>query len=170
MKWVISRGISSNGYWGIAIYDVRSGALEFDQDLPSCPGQIVLVDLDGDSVPEIVVTAGSSIIVFGHQPPVTAAVAGTTDAWRPSVFPNPSPSHISLAFDLDSAGRAQVQVFDVAGRLVRNLLDASLESGPHKVDWDGRDDAGGLEPAGIYFYRLSLNGKTSATNRAIRLQ
>jgi flagellar hook assembly protein FlgD len=38
------------------------------------------------------------------------------------------------------------------------LVDASVSAGEHLATWDGRDDAGHLLPAGIYFYRLEIAG------------
>ena len=50
-------------------------------------------------------------------------------------------------------------VYDVAGRLVRTLLDgAHREAGPHAAVWDGRDDGGRGAAAGVYFYRLRAEG------------
>jgi flagellar hook assembly protein FlgD len=59
----------------------------------------------------------------------------------------PSPETVSL------------RVYDVAGRLVRSLLDQrSLGGGRHAVVWDGRNHAGRRVAAGIYIYRLDAAG------------
>lgn len=52
----------------------------------------------------------------------------------------------------------RVAVFDVRGRLVRDLgVFRGLESSRFNVAWDGRD-AGGVEvPAGVYFLRVDLD-------------
>lgn len=74
--------------------------------------------------------------------------------------PNPSRSGATLAFWLARPGRATLDVVDVQGRRVRRLLDGPLGAGEHKLRWDGRDDAGRLLPAGLYFERLRLEGET----------
>ena len=168
LKFIVARAPAPN--WGIAIYDAKSGTLEFDHDLPEAATAIYLSDLDGDSVPEIIVWSGDYVTVFGHQPAITLAVAPSQiGAWGIGSHPNPSASRTSVIFGLEGRGKVQLQVCDLAGRLVRKLVDAPMEAGQHAVDWDGRGDSGVGLPAGTYFYRLSLDDRTIATNKAIRL-
>jgi hypothetical protein len=70
------------------------------------------------------------------------------------VAPNPMVRSSTLHFDLASAGRAAVRVFDVTGRLMRTLLDEELPNGDHSTTWDGRSDLGEIVPNGVYFYRI----------------
>ncbi|NOT34735.1 MAG: hypothetical protein HOP12_11270 [Candidatus Eisenbacteria bacterium] len=76
---------------------------------------------------------------------------------------NPSRSGIALIeFGLASKERAEVEVFDVAGRLVKRLADRVFEAGvPHRLTWDGRDDQGYAVARGMYFYRLRTPSFTS---------
>lgn len=64
--------------------------------------------------------------------------------------PNPAHARTRVAFELAAAGRARLEVFDLAGRRVAAPLDAVLGAGPHEVDLD----VAGLAP-GLYLYRLS---------------
>ncbi len=51
-------------------------------------------------------------------------------------------------------GRIRLDIFDVAGRSVRSLLeDSPVTSGA--LSWDGRDDRNASLPVGVYFVRLS---------------
>jgi flagellar hook assembly protein FlgD len=45
-------------------------------------------------------------------------------------------------------------VYDVAGRLVRTLVDEERPAGAQVVEWDGRDDEGRSVGNGIYFYAM----------------
>jgi hypothetical protein len=45
-------------------------------------------------------------------------------------------------------------VFDVAGRKVATILDQTLDSGIHRIVWNGQIDSGSMAPAGVYFIRL----------------
>jgi len=54
----------------------------------------------------------------------------------------------------------RVQIFDLQGRLVRNLRDGEQPPGQYEARWDGRDDAGRLVASGIYPYRLQVAGET----------
>jgi hypothetical protein len=57
-------------------------------------------------------------------------------------------------------GRAEVSVFDPAGRRIRRLVEGRYAAGYQTVDWDGRDDAGRLVAGGIYFLRSRTGGQT----------
>lgn len=69
-------------------------------------------------------------------------------------YPNPFNPQTTIAFDLSQPGQTSVDVYDLAGRLVRNLHAGSLEAGPHQVVWNGRGPDGRMSAAGIYFFRL----------------
>ena len=61
----------------------------------------------------------------------------------------------SVRFGVAKAGRVQIQIFDVAGRKVRNLADRVFPAGEHELKWDGTDDAGNKVGRGVYFVRSS---------------
>jgi hypothetical protein len=63
---------------------------------------------------------------------------------------------------LPSAARARVQVHDVSGRTLATLVDGFLPSGSSRLQWDGRDDAGGRAPAGVYWASLAVQGEWRA--------
>lgn len=69
--------------------------------------------------------------------------------------PNPFRRSTDIAFTLPRDGRAELRVYDVAGRLVQTLVDDRLPAGPHAVRFE-RPAAG----AGVYFYRLTADGRT----------
>jgi hypothetical protein len=75
---------------------------------------------------------------------------------RARVTPNPMVASSTLDFELESAGRASVRVFDVSGRLVRTLTDGEMRSGRHSAIWDGRSNAGQAVANGVYFYRVEV--------------
>jgi flagellar hook assembly protein FlgD len=61
-----------------------------------------------------------------------------------------------------------VAVFDVDGRRVRTLVDATLGAGPHEARWDGADASGRAVGAGVYFVRLAAAGQ-AVSRRLVRL-
>ncbi len=70
-------------------------------------------------------------------------------------YPNPFNPSTSIEFTLRDKTRVNLRVYDVAGQLVRTLLDEDRPSGEvHRVTWDGRNDAGDTVSSGVYFYRL----------------
>jgi flagellar hook assembly protein FlgD len=55
-----------------------------------------------------------------------------------------------------------LEVFDVAGRLVRTLVHRELPAGSHDVFWNASADTGGRVSAGVYLYRLRAGGFTAS--------
>jgi hypothetical protein len=73
--------------------------------------------------------------------------------------PNPFGRSTEIRFDLSGlAGTTPVpyrlEVFDVAGRLVRTLSIGRSDLGARMVTFDGLDQQGNRLPAGSYWYRL----------------
>jgi hypothetical protein len=71
--------------------------------------------------------------------------------------PNPFNPTTTIAYVLPERGRAMIRVYGADGRLVRTLVDAAQEAGPHEVTWDGRDEHGHVVSSGVYFYRLETD-------------
>jgi hypothetical protein len=69
-------------------------------------------------------------------------------------YPNPFNPLTRIAFALPEAQRVAVTVYDVRGRVVRNLADEVFEPGPHEIPWDGTNEEGSAVASGIYFYRF----------------
>jgi endonuclease I len=80
--------------------------------------------------------------------------------------PNPFNPSTVIRFSLDRKVRdGSLRVYDVTGRLVRTLHDGPLAAGPHKVTWDGRDEAGARMASGTYLVRL-LAGRQILVRKA----
>ncbi len=67
--------------------------------------------------------------------------------------PNPFAERTSLIFALPSSSGVKIEIFDIAGRLVRTLESGVLPAGEHEIVWTGRDDRGRQAASGIYFCR-----------------
>lgn len=66
-----------------------------------------------------------------------------------------APMMPSVSFDLPEPAVTRLRIYDVAGRLVRRLVDGDqLQAGRHKAVWNGRDDAGRQVSTGVYLCRL----------------
>lgn len=69
-------------------------------------------------------------------------------------YPNPFASRVTLTFDLARESRVRIHVYGIDGRVVRTLLIGDFPRGRHDVVWEGRNDAGKMVPAGVYFVQL----------------
>ncbi len=68
--------------------------------------------------------------------------------------PNPFGGELHIDFIVDAPGDAAVKVFDVNGRLVRDLGCPRFPVGRQSLLWDCRDRSGRRVRSGIYFIRL----------------
>ncbi len=65
-------------------------------------------------------------------------------------YPNPFNPSTTIVFNLEKPGHARLEVFDVSGRRVAQLVDSDRAAGRHEFTWRPDDLA-----SGIYFARLS---------------
>jgi len=72
--------------------------------------------------------------------------------------PNPFTPVTRIGFELAQAGRVELGIYSVDGRLVRTLVDEERLAGSHEVIWDGRDAEGKKVAGGVYFYKLAAPG------------
>jgi hypothetical protein len=73
--------------------------------------------------------------------------------------PNPFNPETVIGFATKRPGPVRLQIFDLTGRLVAALADASMPAGYHSVRWDGRSVSGGKVASGIYYFRLEADGE-----------
>lgn len=93
-------------------------------------------------------------------------VASAGSAATVRACPNPFRAETSLRFTLDAPARdVRVDVYDVAGRHVRNLWSRALPRGTHVVGWDGTNAERQAVAAGTYFVRWSVDGASRPAAR-----
>jgi hypothetical protein len=81
--------------------------------------------------------------------------------------PNPFNPRTTIKYDLPATGAVRLTVFDVAGRLVRTLVDESMPQGSHEAVWDGRDSSGREVGSGSYLARLEFGGKVETVRMGL---
>jgi hypothetical protein len=82
-------------------------------------------------------------------------------------YPNPSDDLTMLQYYLQNTSEISLGIYDLQGKLVKQLLTESATKGEHYASWDGTNTAGAKVPAGVYISQLQVNGKT-VTNKIIR--
>jgi hypothetical protein len=73
--------------------------------------------------------------------------------------PNPFNPSTTIRYALTAPGRVTIRVYDVRGRVVRTLVDATQAAGPHSTEWNGRDHRDRTVASGVYFYRLDSGSR-----------
>lgn len=114
--------------------------------------------------------AALGLVNFAHYIGDIAAVPGVATVTmldRHSVFPNPFNPRTTIRFKLPEGGHARLDLFDVAGRLVRTLVDAELAAGEHDIAWDGRDAGGRDVGSGSYLARLVSGDRVETARLAL---
>ncbi len=80
---------------------------------------------------------------------------------------NPFRPPVTVSYRLPAGGPVELGIYDVAGRLVRRLVDDAQGAGPHVVAWDGRDSGGSAVGPGIYLIRLASDGRGETRKAAL---
>ncbi len=68
-------------------------------------------------------------------------------------YPNPFNPQTTIRYTIAKAGKVKLSVFNVAGQLIKTLVEARNTAGTHLVRFDGSSLA-----SGVYFYKLQSNG------------
>ena len=100
--------------------------------------------------------ATDDFVVVNH--PLTGSDEPLLTELRLMNSPNPFEGSTHILFDLPRANHAELEVYDLGGRLVKRLLSRSLPAGSHSAIWNGADESGRSAPAGVYLYRLRVGG------------
>jgi hypothetical protein len=106
-----------------------------------------------------------SRIMDWFDPPTS----GIDDVARPGTSinlgqnsPNPFSGTTHIAFSVPrGAGNVELTVYNVNGQVVRRLVDGAAQATDGRVAWDGSDNAGRPVASGVYFYKLTVNGKSA---------
>lgn len=69
-------------------------------------------------------------------------------------FPNPFNRGTKIVYALPEMSHVVIEVWDLSGRKVVELMDRTRERGVYALWWDGRDGAGREVSSGVYFCRM----------------
>ena len=73
-------------------------------------------------------------------------------------FPNPFNPSTTIQYDMKEKGLVRIKIYNVAGALVRTVVDGVKDAGTYSIAWDGRNSAGTAVASGIYFYKMEAKG------------
>jgi len=85
-----------------------------------------------------------------------------------AAVPNPFTAGTEIAYSVPTGStRVELSIYNVAGRLVRTLVDGEMAPGGRAASWDGTDANGERVVSGIYFARLRAGGRTDETKMVL---
>ena len=96
------------------------------------------------------------LFALGH--PINSYVAGRSGLptkfrlWQN--YPNPFNSETIVRYQLPSAGRTSLKIYNASGQTIRTLVDGERKAGIYHIVWNGADDQGNAVASGVYFLRL----------------
>ena len=149
------------------------------------PKTLIVADFDGNGGHDLATAntgAGTVSVLLDVSPPGSAR-SRSASLKRPRKFeavepalrfalepsrPNPAHGEAIIAFEIPREAPVELRIFDVAGRVVRTLADATLPAGRHEARWDGTTDRGDPARPGTYFYRLRAGDQRAV--RALMLR
>tara|TARA_Y100000590_G_scaffold333602_1_gene379529 strand:- start:5916 stop:9200 length:3285 start_codon:yes stop_codon:yes gene_type:complete len=70
-------------------------------------------------------------------------------------YPNPFNANTTIVFDLKDWAKIRLEIYDIRGRNLRKLIQATKPPGRHSALWDGKDSFGRKTASGLYFVRLT---------------
>lgn len=142
-------------------------------------GNPSVADLDGDGDVEIIVGADDNLLVMDistsgetssfwpthrgnlhRSGAVRSTVTVEESSTRPQThnlhanYPNPFNPTTTIAYDIAEEAHVSIQILDIRGRVVEELVSEQTSPGSYSVSWDGKL-MGRPANAGVYFYRLS---------------
>jgi len=91
---------------------------------------------------------------------VTLPVANVDDTMPPTVtqlyqnYPNPFNPTTSIRFSVKESGFVSIAVFDIKGRLVRQVINQYLAAGTYTDVWNGMDINNKPASTGIYLIKM----------------
>jgi hypothetical protein len=79
-------------------------------------------------------------------------------------YPNPFNASATIEFSLPASENVKLDIFNLLGQKVENLIDSRMDAGIHKVIWNAENQS-----SGMYFYRLTA-GEFEKTKRMTLLK
>ncbi|MDQ3101796.1 MAG: T9SS type A sorting domain-containing protein, partial [Bacteroidota bacterium] len=123
---------------------------EINNGLTTLDIRSLTVDANGQVIAG---TAGGG--VFKLDLSTAIAEAGNSDQLGVHNYPNPVSTSTTIVFDLPESTRITLNMFDMHGRQLAQLLDQVASAGRNTVQFD----ATGLQ-SGVYYYSLTANGRS----------
>ena len=120
--------------------------------------RFLFANLRGTSA--VPVTVGGELVSGStFHAEASIAVSAGNGSFLAAVAPNPLNPLGTLRFTMRSSELVTVRIYDLSGRLVRELYRGILPAGDQAFAIDGRDRSGALLGSGIYFYRIETGGE-----------
>ncbi|MEJ2055173.1 MAG: PQQ-dependent sugar dehydrogenase [Calditrichaceae bacterium] len=117
---------------------------------------------------------GTASQIYKFKPTVTSSLSDkeliVKDFYLGNNYPNPFNPGTTIPYNLNKRAKIKIFIYDINGRLIRELVSKIENAGNYSVYWDGKNIGGKVQPSGIYFCQMQADGKSVTTKRLILLK
>ena len=85
-------------------------------------------------------------------------------------YPNPFNPSTTINFSIRNVSKVELALYNIKGQKIKTLAQNEFTKGSHSIIWNGDDKFGKSASSGIYYYKLSVNGKTEAVKKCLLLK
>jgi flagellar hook assembly protein FlgD len=85
-----------------------------------------------------------------------------------ALSPNPSYKDIAVSFTLTQRAALAIEIYNIAGQHVRQLVHQHMDAGTHNLTWNGKDEQGRNSSSGTYIFTIRVNG-SAISKTVVRL-
>ena len=82
-------------------------------------------------------------------------------------LPNPFTDQTLISYQLIKTGNVCLKVYNIAGQLVKTLVNGGQQPGVYDIVWSGLDDQGRRVASGVYFCRLETDDQSAIKKMTI---
>jgi len=97
----------------------------------------------------------------GNIIPITTKLNGN--------YPNPFNPTTMISFSIEQDNQVELNIYNLKGQKVRQLVNDQLPAGQHEVIWNGKDDNGKQAASGIYFHKM-ISGNYQQSKKMLLLK
>ncbi len=140
-----------------------------DRENPVMIGSVTMEYTDGNGFTDVAMLGNDQFLILTDQymmsyrvnNPLVVDDTGSRSTGMPTsfeitgVYPNPFNSSTMILFECNSPAPYTIRLYDILGRQVSTLVNEALQTGTHRVHFDGH----GLS-SGTYFLRLNAGNQS----------
>jgi len=77
-------------------------------------------------------------------------------------FPNPFSNSVNIPFIINSSGDVRLTIYNLSGQKIKEVFFNGVDAGSYRIIWDGCNQGGSPQRAGIYIYAITFKGNTKS--------
>jgi hypothetical protein len=155
----------------VAYYDVPPVPLQHAWTVPGTPTtearvKVVTWNADGGRVEDVSDSNFTIEPFVGIAQPENNALPLAFVLYQS--YPNPLASGAVIRYALPRPAQVELRIYDVAGALVRRLVDGAQTAGYRRAYWNACDDRGRYVAPGVYYCRFRAGDFTATQKLVVR--